>query len=80
MERSTPSQYGPVVRNGLRQTNAHLPRARGSGVGMTSEGTDRHSGRNDVSDLVCIDTTYSIEGVNEGCAGWRRLFTQMGDP
>ena len=39
-ERSTPSQYGPVVRSGVRQTNARMPRARGSGVGMTSEGTD----------------------------------------
>ncbi len=31
----------------------------------------------DVSDLMRIDTTYSIEGVNVGCAGWSRLFTQM---
>lgn len=35
-----PSQYGPVERNGVRQEIVRTPRARGSGVGMTSEGTD----------------------------------------
>ena len=60
-ERSTPSQYGPVVRNGVRQTNARTPRARGSGVGITREGTDT---RAEVMLRIWCAVILRIEHVN----------------
>jgi hypothetical protein len=58
------------VRNGVRQANARTPRARGSGVGVTSEGTDT---RADVMLRIwCAVILRSALSMLMGCAARSR--------